>query len=106
MIAAEEGRLKCVRMLLEAEARMQDEEGHNALMRAASKGHGDIARVLVSEEAGLQNNMKETTMMLSVESEEIASLLPPFEAGFADRSGLNQTCCVIGNNYCNGYDVN
>ncbi len=53
MVAAYYGHAGCVRMLIEKEARMQDEKGMTALMHAASQGHSDTVAILLEKEKGM-----------------------------------------------------
>ena len=56
MLAATNGYTKCVELLAEKEARMQDSNGWTALMFAAKSGHLDTVKALADREIRLRNN--------------------------------------------------
>ena len=53
MLAAFNGHSKCVELLIEREARMQDSEGTTALMLAAKSGRKDCVNLLLKKEMGM-----------------------------------------------------
>ena len=58
-------------------------------------GYEDIARLLVSREAGMKNNEEDAAMVRSAEKGRMAQFLFPFEAGLTNGYMLNYTCCTI-----------
>ncbi len=56
MVAANNGKTNCVKILAEKEARMQDGFGLTALMLAAEEGHLECVKILAPLEKGMQKN--------------------------------------------------
>ena len=67
MVAAHYGHVKCVEILVGAEAGMRDGFGRTALMFATRWGHMDCVRLLAPRESGIKDRSRHTALYYTVE---------------------------------------
>jgi len=88
MVAAQHGYARCVRILAEKEAGMQDELGETALILAAIKGHLECVEILAPLEKGMKMSEEWTALMYAAKGGKTDCVrhLAPHEAGMTTGS--------------------
>jgi ankyrin repeat domain-containing protein 17 len=96
ILASANGHTECVRLLLEAGAKTEEnnESGHTALMEAASNGHVDVAKLLISKGASINTHsheFKESALTLACYKGQLEMVKFLLEAG-ADQELKDKVC--------------
>lgn len=90
MIAAMNGSIDCVKLLVNLEKKLKDNIGKTALMAAAFCGHLQVVRFLLSCEGRMQTRFGTTALMIATRENQVAVVreLIPYEHSMIDSNGF------------------
>lgn len=90
MIAAMNGSIDCVQLLVDLEKKMKDNIGKTALMAAAFCGHLSVVRFLLPYEGRMQTRFGTTALMIATRENQVAVVreLTPHEHSIIDSNGF------------------
>lgn len=90
MIAAMNGSIDCVRLLVNLEKKMKDNIGKTALMAAAFCGHLQVVQFLILYESRMQTRFGTTALMIAARENqvEVVRVLTQYEHSIIDFNGF------------------
>ena len=100
MWAAACGCTEVVRVLVEYEGKMEDNQNHNALYYALKNGHMEVAKVILPHEDPTDKKGITALMRAAARGDaEMVELLAPIQKGLKDKDGDTASIHALGNKH-------